>query len=65
MPRYMLTCKEPTAALSNPYCIFAIDTTQQMRRHLRLVHSEVSLIVIDAGMLRRINRLPSLVLGTM
>jgi hypothetical protein len=49
--KLMLTCKDPTAALSNPYCIFAIETTQHMRRHLRFVHKEVSVTVIATGIL--------------
>jgi len=40
------TWKAPTAAVSKPYCIFEMETTQQMIKHLRLAHSELSVFTI-------------------
>lgn len=36
-----IACNPPTAAESSPYCMFAIDTTQQMSRHFLFAHSDV------------------------
>jgi hypothetical protein len=34
-----MACKPPTAAVSMPYCMLAIATAEQMRRHFLLAKS--------------------------
>lgn len=42
---------DPTAARSNPYCILAIETRQQRKRHLRFCHRVVSDMGLSAMMI--------------
>lgn len=42
-----MACSDPTAARSNPYCIFAMETRQHNKRHFRFCHSVVDESVLS------------------
>jgi hypothetical protein len=50
-----IACNPPTAAVSIPYCMLAIATAEQIRRHLRFAHSvDLSTEVIVEAMFGKI-----------